>query len=61
MTMKIVGIGGSLAPNSASLAALSVALEGARDYGAEIRLLDLRRLDLPMYVPGNPHRAQLRP
>src|SRR5262249_40121974 len=52
--MKIVGIGGSLATNSASLAALAVALEGARDYGAEIRLLDLRRLDLPMYVPGNP-------
>jgi NAD(P)H-dependent FMN reductase len=52
--LKIVGIGGSLASNSASLEALTVALDGARDYGAEIRLLDLRRLDLPMYVPGNP-------
>jgi len=52
--MKIVGIGGSLATNSASLAALAVALDGAREYGAEIRLLDLRRLDLPMYVPGSP-------
>ena len=52
--LKIVGIGGSLAAKSASLAALTVALDGARDYGAEIRLLDLRRLDLPMYVPSNP-------
>src|SRR5262245_5454258 len=50
--VKIVGLGGSLAPRSASLAALSVALEGAKDYGAEVRLFDLRALDLPMYVPG---------
>jgi FMN reductase len=51
-TIKIVGLGGSLAPNSASLAALSVALDGAREFGAEVRLLNLRELNLPMYVPG---------
>jgi FMN reductase len=50
--VKIVGIGGSLAPNSASRTALAVALEGAREYGADVRLFDLRALNLPMYVPG---------
>jgi FMN reductase len=29
-----------------------VALEGARDYGAEVQLFDLRELNLPMFVPG---------
>jgi len=29
-----------------------VALEGARDYGAEVQLFDLRDLNLPMFVPG---------
>jgi FMN reductase len=50
--VTIVGLGGSLAEHSASLAALTVALEGARDYGAEVRLFDLRTLNLPMFVPG---------
>src|SRR5689334_5478259 len=49
---KIVGIGGSLAAKSASLTALSIALDGAREYGADVRLFDLRQLNLPMYVPG---------
>jgi FMN reductase len=54
--MKVVGLGGSLAARSASLAALKIALEGAAEAGAEAgmetELLDLRSLDLPMYVPG---------
>jgi FMN reductase len=50
--VKIVGLGGSLALNSSSLAALRVALEGAREYGADVRLFDLRELQLPMYDPG---------
>ncbi len=50
--MKIVGLGGSLAARSASLAALKIAIEGAAEAGAETELLDLRSLDLPMYVPG---------
>jgi FMN reductase len=50
--VKIVGLGGSLAPHSASLAALTVALEGARAFGAEVQLFDLREMDLPMFVPG---------
>jgi hypothetical protein len=29
-----------------------VVLEGARDYGADVQLFDLRELNLPMFVPG---------
>jgi FMN reductase len=49
--VTIVGLGGSLAKPSSSLSALSVALEGAREYGANVRLFDLRELNLPMFVP----------
>lgn len=49
---KVVRLGGSLAPASSSLAALKIALEGAAKAGADTRLLDIRSLDLPMYVPG---------
>ena len=50
--VTIVGLGGSLARPSSSLAALSVALEGASEFGANVRLFDLREIDLPMFVPG---------
>jgi FMN reductase len=49
--VTIVGLGGSLARPSSSLSALSVALEGAREYGANVQLFDLRELNLPMFVP----------
>jgi FMN reductase len=49
--LRIVGLGGSLAAVSRSRAALATALEGAEEAGAEIELLDLRELDLPMYDP----------
>src|SRR5258708_4539964 len=49
--LTIVGLGGSLAKHSSSLSALSVALEGAREHGADVRLFDLRELNLPMFVP----------
>jgi FMN reductase len=48
---KIVGLGGSLRSSSHSRAALGVAIDGAAGAGAEIELLDLRRLDLPMFNP----------
>jgi len=51
VALKIVGLGGSLAKTSRSLAALAVALAGAADAGAETTLLDLRELDLPLYNP----------
>jgi FMN reductase len=49
--IRVVGIGGTLRENSTSLWALQHALESARAEGATIQLLDLRRLDLPMYQP----------
>ena len=49
--LRIVGLGGSLAATSRSLAALRVALDGAASAGAETVLLNLRELDLPMYNP----------
>lgn len=51
-TLTIVGIGGSLRPRSGSLAALTIALEGAAEMGARTELLDVRELDLPVFVPG---------
>lgn len=49
--IKVVGLGGSLAAPSSSLAALRIALEGAAEAGAQTELLDIRELNLPMYVP----------
>src|ERR1700719_3836388 len=48
----VVGLGGSLAERSSSLAALKIALEGASDAGAKTDLLNIRQLSLPMYDPG---------
>ena len=49
--IRVVGLGGTLRENSTSLWALQRALEAARAEGATTQLLDLRRLDLPMYQP----------
>lgn len=50
--IKVMGLGGSLAEHSSSLAALKIALEGAASAGASVSLLDIRALNLPMYAPG---------
>lgn len=49
--VRIVGLGGSLAEPSASLRALELALESAASTGAEVELLDLRTLRLPLFDP----------
>ncbi len=49
--LTVVGIGGSLARVSTSLAALRIALDGAAEGGAETHVLDLRTLGLPMFDP----------
>jgi FMN reductase len=49
--IRVVGIGGSLATASSSLAALKIALEGADEGGASTQIFDIRALDLPMYSP----------
>lgn len=51
--LTIVGLGGSLAKQSSSLAAARIALEGAAEAGAQTELFDVRQLALPMYDPGN--------
>jgi FMN reductase len=50
--LRVVGIGGSMAPASSSLAALKIAIEGAEQAGAETEVFDIRALDLPMYDPS---------
>jgi len=49
--IRVVGLGGTLRENSTSLWALQRALEAARAEGATTQLLDIRRLNLPMYQP----------
>jgi FMN reductase len=49
--IKVVGLGGSLAEHSASLAALEIALKGAEAAGAQVELFDVRSLNLPLYDP----------
>jgi FMN reductase len=56
VALRIVGLGGSLRASSRSRAALAVALDGAAAAGAAIDLLDLRRLELPMFNPE--HEAE---
>src|SRR5215469_6949666 len=51
--LKVVGLGGSFAQHSTSLAALRIALEGAAEAGATTELLDIKELSLPMYDPTN--------
>lgn len=48
--VRILGIGGSLGDASSSLAALKIALEAAGAEGAETEIIDMRALELPMYV-----------
>ena len=52
--MKVVGIGGTLRENSTSLGALRRSLAAAEEAGAQVELLDLNELRLPMYEPGKP-------
>lgn len=44
--IRVVGIAGSLRPGSYSRMALRIALDGAREMGADVELLDLRDYEL---------------
>jgi FMN reductase len=50
--IKIVGLGGSSNLHESTMAALRLALAGAREQGAEVMEFDLYALDLPMYRYG---------
>jgi len=58
--LTVVGLRGSLAEHSSSLAALKIALEGAAEAGAKTDLLDIRQLSLPMYDPGAEQSTRVR-
>lgn len=49
--LKVVGIGGTLREGSTSLGALRRALAASGEAGADVELLDLNELKLPMYEP----------
>jgi FMN reductase len=49
MTTTILGLGGSLRPNSTATLAMHVALAGAQETGAQITLIDLAMLRLPLF------------
>jgi FMN reductase len=51
--VKIVGIAGSLRPESYSQMALKVALQKVQSLGAEVELLDLRQMQLPFCNGGD--------
>jgi FMN reductase len=55
--MKLVAMGGSLRANSYSAAALRAGTGIASSLGAATDMLDLRLLDLPMYIPDLPIHA----
>jgi FMN reductase len=50
--VKIVGIAGSLRPDSYSQIALNVAAKKVSDLGAEVEILDLRQMQLPFCDGG---------
>ncbi|AHH93653.1 NAD(P)H-dependent oxidoreductase [Kutzneria viridogrisea] len=58
MTVRVVGIGGSLRPGSQSELALKVALSGAREAGATVTALTGADLVLPFYDPSESERPE---
>ena len=50
--LNVLGVAGSIRRGSYSAQALKVALEHVRQYGAEVRLLEIGKM--PMYDPGMP-------
>lgn len=63
--VKIVGIGGSLRPDSTSYQALAVAIQRVEALGATAQILDLRQMQLPFCTggddyPGYPDVMRLR-
>ena len=59
MTLRILGVSGSLRAGSYSRRAVELALEAARGNGAKARLLDLCVSELPMFRPGETRTADI--
>jgi FMN reductase len=59
--VRVVGLGGSLRAESTSRTALQAAVDGAADSGADVELIWVRDLELPLYTPEHaPPSAALR-
>ena len=52
-TPKILAFAGSLREGSLNKKTLAIAVEGARSAGAEVTVIDLRDLDMPIYNADN--------
>lgn len=50
--LKVLGVAGSTRPGSYSLKALKMALDNAAGHGAQVRLLELAKADVPFYSPS---------
>src|SRR5918912_640344 len=62
MTAKfnVLGVAGSMRPDSYSTKALKIALEHAKKHGAaEVRLLELSKIVLPIYDPNGPASKEI--
>jgi NAD(P)H-dependent FMN reductase len=53
-TFRVLGVAGSIRQGSYSTRALKIALEYAKKQGAEVRLLELNTVVLPLYDPSAP-------
>lgn len=53
-TFSVLGVAGSIRQGSYSTQALKIALEYAKMQGAEVRLLELNTIVLPLYDPSAP-------
>ena len=59
MSIKILGVASSMRESSYSTRVLKLTLEKAEKRGAEIKLLNLRELQLPMYHPEQNNSPEL--
>lgn len=50
--LHLLGIAGSTRPGSYGLKALKMALENATTHGAQVRLLEVAKADIPLYSPS---------
>ena len=51
MTIRLLGVCGSMRADSYSSRLAAIALAAAREHGAETRLLELNAIDMPTYNP----------
>lgn len=58
-TFNVLGVAGSIRQGSYSTRSLKIALEYAKKQGAEVRLLDLNTVVLPLYDPSAPASKEM--